>query len=77
MFRAPGDCRSSPAALWKGLQVEVEQSFEVACRGNVIGRYNADLVLSILEKFYRSYRYIVQIVIREKAFASVVGLANF
>ena len=30
----------------KGLQVEVEQPFEVAFRGKVIGRYNADLVVS-------------------------------
>jgi GxxExxY protein len=30
----------------KGLQVEVEQSFEVVFRGNVIGRYRADLVVA-------------------------------
>jgi GxxExxY protein len=30
----------------KGLQVEVEQPFEVTFRGQVIGRYNADLVVS-------------------------------
>lgn len=29
----------------KGLQVEVEQPFEVMFRGKVIGRYNADLVV--------------------------------
>jgi GxxExxY protein len=29
----------------KGLQVEVEQPFEVAFRGKVIGRYSADLVV--------------------------------
>jgi GxxExxY protein len=29
----------------KGLQVEVEQSFEVVFRDKVIGRYNADLVV--------------------------------
>lgn len=29
----------------KGLQVEVEQPFEVIFRGKVIGRYNADLVV--------------------------------
>ena len=29
----------------KGLQVEVERSFEVVFRGNVIGRYRADLVV--------------------------------
>ena len=28
----------------KGLQVEVERSFEVVFRGNVIGRYRADLM---------------------------------
>jgi GxxExxY protein len=30
----------------KGLQVEVEQPFEVTFRGQVIGRYNADLVVN-------------------------------
>ena len=29
----------------KGLQVEVERSFEVVFRGNVMGRYRADLVV--------------------------------
>ncbi len=29
----------------KGLQVEVEQSFEVLFRGKVIGRYRADLIV--------------------------------
>lgn len=29
----------------KGLQVEVERSFEVVFRGNVIGRYRADLIV--------------------------------
>jgi GxxExxY protein len=29
----------------KGLKVELEQSFEVVFRGNVIGRYRADLVV--------------------------------
>ena len=29
----------------KGLQVEVEQSFEVVFRGTVIGRYRADLIV--------------------------------
>lgn len=29
----------------KGLQVEIEQPFEVVFRGNVIGRYSADLVV--------------------------------
>jgi len=29
----------------KGLQVEVERSYEVIFRGKVIGRYNADLVV--------------------------------
>jgi GxxExxY protein len=29
----------------KGLQVEVEQPFEVAFRGKIIGRYNADLLV--------------------------------
>ena len=29
----------------KGLQVEAEQPFEVAFRGKIIGRYNADLVV--------------------------------
>jgi len=30
----------------KGLEVEVERSYEVIFRGKVIGRYNADLVVS-------------------------------
>lgn len=30
----------------KGLQVEVEQPYEVIFRGKVIGRYNADLVVN-------------------------------
>ncbi len=30
----------------KGLQVEVEQSYEVIFRGKVIGQYNADLVVN-------------------------------
>lgn len=29
----------------KGLQVEIEKSFEVVFRGNIIGRYSADLVI--------------------------------
>ncbi len=29
----------------KGLQVEVERSFEVLFRGNVVGRYRADLIV--------------------------------
>jgi GxxExxY protein len=29
----------------KGLQVEVERSFEVVFRGNVVGRYRADLIV--------------------------------
>ena len=29
----------------KGLQIEVERSFEVVFRGNVIGRYRADLIV--------------------------------
>ena len=29
----------------KGLKVEVERSFEVVFRGNVIGRYRADLIV--------------------------------
>ena len=29
----------------KGLQVEIERSFEVVFRGNVIGRYRADLIV--------------------------------
>ena len=29
----------------KGLQVEVERSFEVVFRGNIIGRYRADLIV--------------------------------
>jgi hypothetical protein len=56
---------------WKRLQSN--EGFVVSPRD----RPGTGAVLSILEKFYRSYRYIVQIVIREKAFASVVGLANF
>lgn len=30
----------------RGLQVELERSFEVVFRGNVIGRYRADLVIN-------------------------------
>ncbi len=32
----------------KGLQVEVERSFEVLFRGNVVGRYRADLIVERL-----------------------------
>lgn len=30
----------------KGLQVEVERSYEVIFRGKIVGRYNADLVVN-------------------------------
>ena len=30
----------------KGLQVEVEQPYEVVFRGKIVGRYNADLVVN-------------------------------
>ena len=35
-----------PAMRQKGLQVEVEKPYEVVFRGQIIGRYNADLVVN-------------------------------
>ena len=34
------------AMVQKGLQVDVERSYEVIFRGKVVGRYNADLVIN-------------------------------